>query len=66
MTNKKVEIGGRVEMSISRLERIAEFYEFPMAVFFGGEFKTRTISETLRKKAKLFDEIWDITERGVE
>lgn len=53
----------KVEISISRLERIAEFYEFPMAIFFGGEFKTRTISETLRKKANLFDEIWDIIEK---
>jgi hypothetical protein len=64
----KVEIMGTVVISVKLLERIADYYEFPLAVFFGNEkcFKTRTRNELLIKKAQWFDEIWDITEKARE
>jgi len=53
-----------VEIEIDLLRRIAEYYEFPLAVFFSDKsiFKHKTRSETLRKKAEAFDKIAEIVE----
>lgn len=46
------------------LERIAEFYEFPSAVFLGNEkmFNTKTRYEGLLNRANAFDKIQEIVE----
>ena len=51
-----------VEIDLKQLERIAEYYEFPMAVFFSTKvvFKARTRREALFKKAEKLDKIKEI------
>jgi len=50
-----------VEISLKKLKRIAEYYEFPVAVFFGVDLpKNTTRCKELRKKAEAFDKIKEI------
>ncbi len=54
-----------IELDTEYLERIAEYYEFPYLVFFGGDkkiFTGKTRVETLSKKADLYDKIKEIVE----
>jgi hypothetical protein len=59
MTEPKIVI-----CDLKLLERIAEYYEFPLAVFFGNErcFPEKTRNEAWRKKAEKYDKIKDIVE----
>ena len=54
----------KVEIKIKLLERIAEFYRFPMAVFFMQikDFRPKTRQEVFNKKTKYFDKIKEIVE----
>lgn len=56
----------KVEIEWKHLEKIAEFYEFPIIVFLGndGRFPPSklTRNEIIRKKAELFDKLKDIFE----
>jgi len=55
----------KVEIEWKLLERIAEFYEFPTAVFLGNLKifpKSKTRNESFRKKAQLYDKIKEIIE----
>ena len=49
----------KVEIEVRLLNRIAEYYEFPFAVFLGNLkiFKHKTRNQALRKKADLFDKL---------
>lgn len=54
-----------VEVPIARLKEIAEYYEFPIAVFFGGALpKNTTRLEQLRAKAEKYERIKEIVEDG--
>jgi len=55
----------KVELEWSFLQRIAEYYEFPSAVFLGNKkvFRTKTRSQALKKKAQLFDKIKELVEQ---
>lgn len=48
----------KVEIDLKLLERIAEYYEFPLAVFFGNEkcFTTKRRGDFLIVRAKEFQE----------
>ncbi|MEK6878544.1 MAG: hypothetical protein AABY22_03000 [Nanoarchaeota archaeon] len=54
----------KVEIEWKLLERIAEYYKFPIAVFLGNldVFKNspKTRDEVLRKKVELFDKIKEL------
>lgn len=56
----------KVEISISKLEEVAAFYEFPVAVFFTAENhltkKKGTRNQLLIKAAETLDKIQDIIE----
>ena len=54
----------KVELEWKFLQRIAEFYEFPSAVFLGNAkmFKHKTRSQVLRNKAELFDKIKELVD----
>jgi hypothetical protein len=47
---------GKIEAKLKNLERIAEYYEFPMAVFFMGTFnpKEKTRNESVLERIKKF------------
>lgn len=53
-----------VEVEAKQLQRIAKYYQFPSAVFWGDSklFRHKTRDESLRKKAELFDRIKEIVE----
>jgi hypothetical protein len=58
----------KITLEWEHLERIAEYYEFPSAVFFTNpkDFpKNKTRNEALIKKAELFDTIKEITDYEV-
>jgi hypothetical protein len=50
------------------LQRLAEYYEFPTAMFFGTiemlKNKSKTRTEELERKANLYDEIKELIEEG--
>ena len=53
----------RVEIEWKLLKRIAEFYEFPAAVFLGDIQifpKCKTRNESFRKKAQLYNKIKEV------
>ena len=52
----------KVEIELKLLNRIAEYYEFPLAVFLGNLkiFKHKTRNQALRRKADLFDKIKEL------
>jgi len=53
----------KVEIEWKLLERIAEFYEFPSAVFLGNMKifpKCKTRNKLFKKKAELYDKIKDL------
>lgn len=53
----------KVEIEWKLLERIAKYYEFPVAVFLGNMKafpKGKTRNEVLKKKAELYDKIKEI------
>lgn len=54
----------KLEVEMKLLERIAEYYEFPLAVFFGNVkmFGDRTRNVALRKKAGIYDKIKELME----
>lgn len=54
----------KVEIEWKLLERIAEYYEFPVAVFLGNNkmFKDKTRSKALRREAELYNKIKEIVE----
>ena len=56
----------KVEIEWQLLERIAEYYQFPVAVFCGnrGMFKEqpKTRDETFKRKLEAFDKIKEIIE----
>jgi len=49
----------KVELDFDLLKRIAEYYEFPLAIFFGSKsaFKYKTRKLALSGKVHAFDEI---------
>ena len=50
----------KVEIELKLLERIAEYYQFPSAVFLGNLDmlkKHKTRDNVLKRKAELFDKI---------
>lgn len=50
-------------VEIKLLERIAEYYEFPMAVFFTEDaFKGKTRNKVWQEKAEKYDKILEIIE----
>lgn len=55
----------KVEIEWSYLQRIAEYYQFPSAVFLGNKkiFGHKTRSQALTKKAQLFDKIKELVEQ---
>lgn len=59
----------KIEIEWKLLERIAEYYEFPSAVFLGNVKvfpKAKTRNESWRKKAELFDKIRELCEEQGE
>ena len=54
----------KVEIKIKKLEEIAEYYEFPVAVFFTphGNLKGKTRCGELFEKAEAFNKIREILE----
>ena len=56
----------KVEIEWKLLERIAEYYQFPSAVFLGNldifKHAPKTRDEVFRKKVELFDKIKELTE----
>ena len=65
MTKNKL----KVEIEWKLLERIAEFYEFPSAVFLGNMKifpKCKTRRESFRKKAQLYDKIKEVIDNEIE
>jgi hypothetical protein len=61
-------IDDETKIPIKHLQRIAEFYEFPMAVFFAPTmiFKEKTRDNALSRKAEAFDKIREIVEEAVK
>ena len=63
MTDTKTK---KVELEFSFLQRIAEYYDFPVAIFFlqPKDFPTPKVTRDYRvmAKAKAFDQIKEITE----
>lgn len=59
---KKKEL--EVKIKVKLLERIAGYYEFPLAVFFGDKkmFKKKTRNLAWKKKAEKYDKIIEIIE----
>ena len=55
----------KVELEWKLLERIAEYYQFPSAVFLGNKkmFRHKTRNQALTKKAQLFDKIKELVEQ---
>ena len=49
----------KVEIEWKLLQRIAEYYQFPSAVFLGDKkmFRHKTRNKALSKKAELYDKI---------
>jgi hypothetical protein len=61
----------KVEIEWKHLQRIAEYYQFPSAVFLSDLklFTHKTRHESLKQKAELFDKIKDLvrqTEGGTQ
>lgn len=56
----------KVEIEWKLLERIAEYYKFPSAVFLGNldvfKHAPKTRDKVFRKKVELFDKIKELTE----
>jgi len=53
----------KIEISLKKLKRIAEYYEFPLAVFFLEDLpKKTTRDQELRKKVEALDKIKKILE----
>ncbi len=50
----------KIEISLKKLKRIAEYYEFPLAVFFLEDLPEQTRDQEIRKKAEAFDKIKEI------
>lgn len=53
-----------IEIEWKFLERIAEYYQFPSAVFLGDShmFKYKTRDDALKKKAEFFDKVKELFE----
>ena len=51
----------KIEISLKKLKRIAEYYGFPLAVFFLEDLPEQTTrDQEIRKKAEAFDKIKEI------
>ena len=62
MTLSKEQREKIIEISIVRLEQIAEYYEFPLAVFFGGKLegkRTQNLTKNIRELKEKLTEIID-------
>jgi len=59
---RMAEKGFKINVEWKLLERIAQFYKFPSAVFLGNMkmFKYKTRNQALRRKAELYDKIKEI------
>jgi len=55
-----------IVIEIKLLQRIAEYYEFPVAVFFTKRdaFKEKTRNKVWQKKAEKYDKILEIIKDG--
>ena len=51
-----------VKIKMSTLQAVADYYEFPVAVFFGTKFSKGTRNEALGKIKEKYDKIKEIIE----
>ncbi len=56
----------KVEIEWKLLERIAEYYQFPSAVFLGNKkmFRHKTRNQAFKKKVELYDKIKAVIDGG--
>jgi len=54
----------KVEIEIKKLQEVADYYEFPLAVFFTplGSLKGKNRHEEIFKRAEAFEKIKEIVE----